>query len=74
VPADVPIRLELIGNKGEVVKAQRSWMWVRNGEDRGCPGCHESQAVAPENRSPMALERFDTPSDLVGDALKAVRP
>ena len=74
VPADKPIRLELIGTKGEVVKAQRSWMWVRGGEDRGCTGCHESQALAPENRSPMALERFDTPSSLVGDALKAVRP
>ncbi len=74
VPANVPIRLELIGKKGEVVKAQRSWMWVRGGEDRGCPGCHESQALAPENRSPMALQRFDTPSDLVGEAKKAVRP
>ena len=74
VPADTPIRLELIGTKGEVVKAQRSWMWVRGGEDRGCPGCHESQALAPENRSPMALQRFDTPSSLVGDAWKAVRP
>ncbi len=74
VPADVPIRLELIGKKGEVVKAQRSWMWVRGGEDRGCSGCHESQALAPENRSPMALTRFDTPSSLVGNAGKAVRP
>ena len=74
VPADVPIRLELIGNRGQVVKEQRTWMWVRNGEDRGCPGCHESQAAAPENRSPMALERFDTPSALVSDAVKAVRP
>lgn len=74
VPADVAIRVELVGTKGAVVKAQRSWMWVRGGEDRGCPGCHESQALAPENRSPMALQRFDTPSDLVGDAKKAVRP
>ncbi len=74
VPADRAIRVELVGTKGEVVKAQRSWMWVRGGEDRGCPGCHESQALAPENRSPMALQRFDTPSDLVGDAKKAVRP
>jgi hypothetical protein len=80
VPADMPIRLELIGNRGEIVKAQRSWMWVRGGEDRGCPGCHESQALAPENRSPMTLQRFDTPSSLVGDqgavssGQKAARP
>jgi hypothetical protein len=64
--------VERVGNNGAVVKAQRSWMWVRGGEDRGCPGCHESQALAAENRSPMALQRFDTPSVLVG--LKAVRP
>jgi hypothetical protein len=80
VPADRAIRLELIGNRGEVVKAQRSWMWVRGGEDRGCSGCHESQALAPENRSPMTLQRFDTPSSLVGDVgavssgQKAARP
>ena len=74
VPADVPIRVELVGKNGAVVKAQRSWMWVRGGEDRGCPGCHESQALAAENRSPMALQRFDTPSVLVADKLKAVRP
>jgi hypothetical protein len=66
VPADRAIRVELIGAKGEVLKAQRSWMWVRGGEDRGCVGCHESQARAGENRSPMTLQRFDTPSDLTG--------
>jgi hypothetical protein len=66
VPADKPIRVELIGAKGEVMRVQRSWMWVRGGEDRGCVGCHESQARAPENRSPMTLQRFDTPSVLTG--------
>ena len=70
VPADAAIRVELVGRMGEVVTAQRSWMWVRGGEDRGCPGCHESQALAPENRSPMTLQRLDTPSVLVGDAVK----
>jgi hypothetical protein len=74
VPADRAIRLELIGNRGEVVKAQRSWMWVRGGEDRGCTGCHENQALAPENRSPMTLQRFDTPSALDGAVGKAARP
>jgi len=67
VPADLPIRLQLIGAEGEVLKQQRSWMWVRNGEDRGCVGCHESQALAPENRSPMTLQRLDTPTPLMGE-------
>lgn len=67
VPADLPIRLQLIGAHGEILKQQRSWMWVRTGEDRGCVGCHESQALAPENRSPMTLQRLDTPTLLTGE-------
>ena len=67
VPADLPIRLQLIGAHGEILKQQRSWMWVRTGEDRGCVGCHESQALAPENRSPMTLQRLATPTPLTGE-------
>ena len=69
VPADVPIRLQLLGAHGEILKQQRSWMWVRTGEDRGCVGCHESQALAPENHSPMTLQRMDTPTSLMGERL-----
>lgn len=72
VPADTPIRFELLGVKGEVLHAQHSWIWVRNGEDRGCQGCHDSPALAPANHFPMALRRFDTPTPL-GSALQAQR-
>lgn len=72
VPADTPIRFELLGAKGEILHAQRSWIWVRNGEDRGCQGCHDSPARAPANHFPMALRRFDTPTPL-GAALHAQR-
>lgn len=74
VPADLPIRLMLIGSKGQILKQQRSWMWVRTGEDRGCFGCHESQAQAPQNRSPMTLLRMDTPTPLLGDATATTTP
>ena len=79
VPADLPIRLMLLGPKGEVLKQQRSWIWIRKGEDRGCVGCHESQAQAPENRSPLTLLRMDTPTLLtvtapITSSRKAVRP
>ena len=67
VPADLPVRLQLIGAHGEILKQQRSWMWVRTGEDRGCVGCHESQVLAPENRSPLTLQRLDTPTLLTGE-------
>ncbi len=66
VPADAPIRFELLGVKGEILHAQRSWIWVRNGEDRGCQGCHDDPALAPANHFPMALRRFDTPTPLGG--------
>ena len=49
---------------GRVVRAQRSWIWSRSGEEHGCVGCHEDRALAPENRWPMALRRFDTPTRL----------
>ena len=38
VPADRPIRFELLGAKGTVIRAQRSWIWTRPGEDAGCLG------------------------------------
>lgn len=61
VPADHPIRFELLDTKGSVIRAQQSWVWTRPGEDMGCLGCHEDKAQAPPNHWPLALERFDTP-------------
>lgn len=64
VPADKPVRFELLDGAGAVVRAQRSWIWARPGEERGCVGCHEDKSVAPENSWPQALRRFDTPTRL----------
>jgi Hydrazine synthase alpha subunit middle domain len=64
VPPDQPVRFELLDAEGRIVHAQRSWIWARPGEERGCPGCHEDKAVAPENRWPLTLKRFDTPTPL----------
>jgi hypothetical protein len=61
VPANHSVRFELLGTKGQVIRAQRSWIWVRPGEDRGCLGCHEDKASVPENHWPLALKRLDTP-------------
>lgn len=64
VPADRPVRFELVDAGGRVIRAQRSWIWARSGEERGCTGCHEDKTVAPENRWPQTLRRFDTPTRL----------
>jgi hypothetical protein len=61
VPPDQPVRFELLDASGHVVRAQRSWIWARSGDEHGCVGCHEDRAIAPENRWPIALRRFDTP-------------
>ena len=64
VPPDKPVRFEVLDATGRVVRAQRSWIWTRSGEEHGCVGCHEDRALAPENRWPSALRRFDTPTRL----------
>ncbi len=55
VPADRPVRFDLVAANGNLVASQRSWIWVRPGEDRGCIGCHEDKAEAPQNHWPLAL-------------------
>jgi hypothetical protein len=64
VPPDRPLRFELLNADGKVVREQHSWIWARPGEEHGCVGCHEDRAVAPENRWPLVLRRFDTPTCL----------
>jgi Hydrazine synthase alpha subunit middle domain len=60
-PADRPLRFELLDASGNVIRAQRSWVWTRPGEDLGCLGCHDDKAMAPPNHWPLALKRLDTP-------------
>ena len=61
VPADRPIRFALIGTNGSVIRAQKSWVWARNGEDAACLGCHENPADVPQDRFPLALKSSNTP-------------
>lgn len=75
VGANRPVRFELLGEKGEVLRGERGWVWARPGEQRGCAGCHSSKAVVPENRWPLTLKRFDTPTRLTKpENLTAQRP
>lgn len=61
VPANAPVRFVLLDATGQVIREERSWVWTRPGEQRGCTGCHGDRNVAPENHWPMTLKRFDTP-------------
>jgi len=64
VPANAPVRFVLLDVKGQTIREERSWVWSRPGEQRGCTGCHGDKAVAPENHWPLTLKRFDTPTAL----------
>jgi len=66
VPANDAVRFVLLDEQGNVIREERSWIWTRPGEQRGCTGCHGDKALAPENRWPMALKRQDPPTDLSG--------
>lgn len=65
-PADQPIRFILLDGKGEVLRRERGWFWIRDGEQRICVGCHAGPARSPENRVPEVLLRSTTPVDLTG--------
>jgi len=73
VPANQPVRFELLDANGGTIVAERSWIWTRPGEQHGCAGCHGDKALAPENRWPLTLKRFDTPTALLekNDAAEA---
>jgi hypothetical protein len=62
VPADRPLRIQLVDQDGFTIINERAWFWVRPGEHRICIGCHEKRELAPANAVPLAVRR--TPTDL----------
>jgi hypothetical protein len=66
VPADTPLRFEVLDTAGRVLAAQKSWIWQRRGEQRVCVGCHAGPERAPENAVPKILLRDTTPVNLTG--------
>lgn len=62
VPADRPLRIQLVDKDGFTIINERAWFWVRPGEHRICIGCHEKRELAPVNAVPLAVRR--TPTDL----------
>jgi Hydrazine synthase alpha subunit middle domain len=64
LPADVPVRFQLLDTAQQIIREQRGWIWTRPNEEHGCVGCHESKALAPENRWPLTLQRLDMPARL----------
>jgi hypothetical protein len=74
VPADRPIRFELLDFKGTVLRQENGWFWARGGEQRICVGCHAGPERASENRVPAVLMRMTVPVDLTGVKAAAAAP
>jgi hypothetical protein len=66
VPADRPLRIELLDAAGRTVRAERGWFWMRPSEQRVCVGCHTGPERAPENKVPEVLLRSIVPGKLLG--------
>ena len=63
VPANVPISIQPLDEKGRALQLMRSWTQAMPGTLSSCSGCHEeNQASAGPNRRLMAMER--PPSDI----------
>lgn len=55
VPADTPLRFELIDAAGRMLVHETEFNSVRPGETKGCVGCHEHRDRAPLALKPEAL-------------------
>lgn len=64
VPADQPLKFELVDRAGKVLERERGWYWMRRGEQRVCVGCHTGPERAPENVVPAVLVKSTEPVDL----------
>jgi len=58
VPADTPVYFQLLDEDHMELRRMRSFISFQPGEVRGCVGCHETRAEAPNARGvPLALRR-----------------
>ena len=66
VPPDQPLHFVLLDQKGDCLRQEHGWFWIRRGEQRICVGCHTGPERAAENNVPAVLLRSTTPTDLTG--------
>jgi hypothetical protein len=67
LPAEKPIRMELLNSAGRTVRAEHAWFWMRTSEQRICVGCHTGPERAPENKVPEVLLHSTVPVSMLGN-------
>ena len=66
VPADRPLRIELVNAAGASVRSEEHWFWMRPSEQRVCVGCHTGPERSPENKVPEILNQILDPVKMLG--------
>lgn len=57
VPANSPLSLQPIDEKGQALQLMRSWLVGGPGEAISCTGCHETQDAASPNKMALASQQ-----------------
>jgi formylglycine-generating enzyme required for sulfatase activity len=60
VPANTPIAIQPLNERGEAVALMRSWFVTMPGENASCVGCHESVNSGPPAKPSLAMRRAPT--------------
>jgi len=61
IPANTPISIQPLDERGMALQIMRSWLVDKPGENVSCGGCHENQNQASLNRPGAAGGRAPTP-------------
>jgi hypothetical protein len=79
VPADTPVALSVIDDKGRAIQTHTNWIQVRPGERRTCDGCHSPRRGASLNNPsitnvlPAALVASLRNAHLTGETMASTR-
>lgn len=70
-PANTPLHFQTIGQDGIMLTNQRTWLWVKPGENRGCIGCHAVRESRPaKTTNIMAMRHPPTKVGLDRDTIQ----
>ncbi|HQL94890.1 MAG TPA: SUMF1/EgtB/PvdO family nonheme iron enzyme [Candidatus Hydrogenedentes bacterium] len=61
VPANTPVAVQPLDEKGRAVQIMRSWFTAMPGERLSCVGCHEQKDETPPSKSTLASRRPPRP-------------
>jgi formylglycine-generating enzyme required for sulfatase activity len=57
IPANMPVALQALDERGQAVQMMRSWFTAMPGETVSCLGCHEKQNAGPPPVGSLAAKR-----------------